>query len=267
MALSPTNNNAALLQEVDEAVRKDRLDTIMQRFGRWIVAGVIAALLAFGGYLYWGHRQEVARGEKAEELLAAFDKVSSGQPAAAAAALKTLEGEGEPAYRAAALLEQSNLKAQSGDIKGAAALVAKVAADTKLDQSLRDMALIRQTALEFDTLKPDAVIARLKPIVDAKDPASSWFPSAAELSAAAYYQQGKFDAAGKLYGRIAKTPGISKSLQSRAVQMAGMLGVDAVADRAAESIAADAKRVAESVAANQKGTPDAAAAATSEEAK
>lgn len=267
MALSPTNNNAALLQEVDEAVRKDRLDTIMQRFGRWIVAGVIVALLAFGGYLYWGHRQEVARGEKAEELLAAFDKVASGQPSAAAAALKTLEGEGDPAYRAAALLEQSNLKAQSGDIKGAAALVAKVAADTELDQSLRDMALIRQTALEFDTLKPEAVIARLKPIVDAKDPASSWFPSAAELSAAAYYQQGKFDEAGKLYGRIAKTPRISKSLQSRAVQMAGMLGVDAVADRAAASIAADAKRVAERVAANQKGTPDAAAAATSEEAK
>ena len=103
MALSPTNNNAALLQEVDEAVRKDRLDTIMQRFGRWIVAGVIAALLAFGGYLYWGHRQEVARGEKAEELLAAFDKVASGQPSAAAAALKTLEGEGDPAYRAARL--------------------------------------------------------------------------------------------------------------------------------------------------------------------
>ena len=232
MALSPTNNNAALLQEVDEAVRKDQLDTIMQRFGRWIVAGVIAALLAFGGYLYWGHRQEVARGEKAEELLAAFDKVATGQPSAAAAALKTLEGEGDPAYRAAALLEQSNLKAQSGDIKGAA-----------------------------------AVIARLKPIVDAKDPASSWFPSAAELSAAAYYQQGKFDEAGKLYGRIAKTPQISKSLQSRAVQMAGMLGVDAVADRAAASIAADAKRVAERVAANRKGTPEAAAAATSEEAK
>ena len=256
MALSPTNNNAALLQEVDEAVRKDRLDTIMQRFGRWIVAGVIAARLAFGGYLYWGHRQDVARGEKAEELLAAFDKVTSGQPSAATAALKTLEGEGNPAYRAAALLEQSNLKARSGDLKGAAALVARIAADTDLDQSLRDMALIRQTALEFDTLKPEAVIARMKPIVDAKDPASSWFPSAAELSATAYYQMGKFDEAGKLYGRVAKTPGISKSLQSRSVQMAGMLGVDAVADRVNERVAGD-----------QKGTPGAAAAAKSEEAK
>lgn len=274
MALSPTNDTA-LLQEVDEAVRKDRLDTIMQRFGRWIVGGAVAALLAFGGYLYWGHRQEVARGEKAEELLAAFDKMKAGQPTAATAALKTLEGEGNAAYRAAALIEQSNLKAQTGDLKAAAALMAKVAADTKVDQSLRDMALIRQTALEFDTLKPDAIVARLKPIVDAKDPVSSWFPSAAELSAAAYYQQGQYDQAGKLYGRIAKIPGVSKSLQSRAVQMAGMLGVDAVADRAADSLkaevegarAAASEAKAAQAAGDQKGTPGAAAAAKSEEAK
>lgn len=265
MALSPTND-AALLQEVDEAVRNDRLDTIMQRYGRWILGGAVAALLAFGGYLYWGHRQEIGRGEKAEELLAAFDKVKAGQPTAATAELKALEGEGNSAYRAAALIEQSNLKAQGGDMKAAAALMAKVAADTKVDQSLRDMALIRQTALEFDTLKPEVVISRLKPIVDARDPASSWFPSAAELSAAAYYQQGQYDQAGKLYGRIAKLPGVSKSLQSRAVQMAGMLGVDAVADRAAESLKADAGRVAQA-AGNQKGAPGAAAAAKSEEAK
>ena len=76
MALSPTNN-AAFLQEVDEAVRKDQLSSIMQRYGRWIVGAAIAALLAFGGYLYWEHRQTVARGEKAEQLLAAFDKAAA----------------------------------------------------------------------------------------------------------------------------------------------------------------------------------------------
>ena len=156
MALSPTNN-AAFLQEVDEAVRKDQLSSIMQRYGRWIVGAAIAALLAFGGYLYWEHRQTVARGEKAEQLLAAFDKAAA-QPTAATADLKTLAGEGNAAYRAAALIEQSNMKAKAGDLKGAAALLAQVAGDAKLDQSMRDMALVRQTALEFDTMKPEAVI-------------------------------------------------------------------------------------------------------------
>ena len=74
-----------------------------------------------------------------------------------------------------------------------------------------------------------------------RDPVSSWFASAAELSATAHYQLGQYDQAGALYGRIAKLPGVAKSLQSRAVQRAGMLGVDAVADRADESAAKDQK--------------------------
>jgi hypothetical protein len=257
LALSPTND-AALLQEVDEAVRKDRLDTIVQNYGRWIIGGVLAALLAFGGYLYWGHRQDSARGEQAEELLASFEKLNSNQPRAAATELEKIAADGDPAYRAVAMMQQANIKAQTGDLKAAAALMAKIAADTKLDQSLRDLALIRQTALEYDSLKHEVVIARMKPLVDAKDPASSWFASAAELSATAHYQLGQFEQAGALYGRIAKLPGVAKSLQSRSVQMAGMLGVDAVADRADESVAKD-----------QKGNaaPKAAAAAPVEEAK
>ncbi len=110
------------------------------------------------------------------------------------------------------------------------------------------------------------VIARLKPMVDAKDPVSSWFPSAGELSASAHYQLGQYDKAGALYARIAKTPKVAKSLESRAVQMAGMLGVDAVADRAADSAAAE-KNAATRGAGDQKGNaaPKAAAAAKVEE--
>lgn len=249
MALSPTDNKA-FLQEVDEAVRKDRIDTIMQRYGRWIIGAVIAGLLAFGGYLYWGHRQDNARGEQAEQMVAALDKLQAGQADAATADFGKLESGGTPAYRAAALFQQANMKAEGGDLKAAAALMARAAADTKLDKALRDLALIRQTAFEYDTLKPEAVIARMQPMVDAKDPASSWFASAAELSAIAHYRLGRYDQAGALYGRIAKLPGVPKSLQSRTVQMAGMLGVDAVADRAADVAEAD-----------KKGTPGAAAAA------
>lgn len=245
MALSPTND-AALLQEVDEAVRKDRLDTIMQRYGLWIIALAVAGLLAFGGYLYWDHRQNVARGESAEELVAALEQAVNGQGEAATKALKAIEAGDEPAYRAAALIQQANMAAEREDMKGAAALMAKAATDPKLDPTLRELALIRQTAFELDILKPEAVIARLKPIVDAKEPVSNFFPSAAELSAIAYYRMGQFDKAGTLYGRIAEMSDLPRSLQSRAVQMAGMLGVDAVADDAdgADGAAKDKKQAA-----------------------
>lgn len=224
--------NAALLQEVDDAVRKDELNQFARRYGRWIIALVVAGLLGFGGYLFWQNRQNAAAAEKSEALIAAFDQLKAGNSKGAISALKAIEADGTPAYRAAATVQLANLRTEQGDRKGAAALLAGLAADTSVDQSLRDMALIRQTALEFDALKPELVIARLAPIVGRTDPVSAWYPSAAELTAIAHYQAGRFDEAGALYAKIAKIKDIPPALQSRTIQMAGMLGVDAVENRA-----------------------------------
>ena len=241
MALSPTNN-AALLQEVDEAVRQDQLGTMWRRYGRLLIGLVVAGLIAFAGWLYWGHRQDVARGEEAEKLLAGFDKVKAGDAKGADAALAAIASTGSPAYRAMAVIQQANLKAEAGDSAGAATLLAKLAADDKADPVLRDLALVRQTALELDRIKPAEVIARMQPMIDATDPVSPWFASAAELAAIAHYRNGAMDKAGALYARIAKEKDLPKSLQSRSVQMAGMLGVDAVDDPGARTAGAKSKQ-------------------------
>lgn len=253
MALGPTDN-AALMQEVDEAVRKDQLGQVWTRFGRWIIVAVIAAFLALAGWFYSNHRRDAARGEQAEQLVAAIDKIKANQPRAGVEDLIKLQASGGPAYRFAAMIQQANVKAAAGDTKAAAALMAQIGTDSKIDPSLRQLALIRRTAIEFDSLKPADVLTRMQPIIDASDPVSSWFASAAELAAIAHYQRGEFKQAGALYGRIAKVPGVSESLQSRAVQMAGMLGVDAVVDRATES----QKKEQETAPATTPGPKDAA---------
>jgi hypothetical protein len=237
LALSPTNN-AALLQEVDEAVRKDEMMAFMNRYGRWLAIAIVAALLAFGAYLFWDHSQAEKRGEQAEQFSAALDKVGEDQAAEADKQLKALAANASPGYRAAARIEQANILASTGKTKEAAALLGQVAADDKADKALRDLALIRQTSLELESLKPEAVIARMAPIVSAKDPVSSWFASAAELTAISHYRLGQMDKAGALFGQIAKLPDVAPSLKSRAVQMAGMLGVDAVNDAASKAPAA-----------------------------
>ncbi len=70
-------------------------------------------------------------------------------------------------------------------------------------------------------MKPDDVIARLKPLAK---PGNPWFGSAGELVAMAYLKQGKRDLAGPLFASIAKDENAPKSMRSRARQMAGMLG-------------------------------------------
>jgi len=110
-------------------------------------------------------------------------------------------------------------------LRGAAAKFAEVANDGSIGQPFRDLALIRQTSAELDTIKPDVVVARLRGLAVKGNP---WFGSAGEMVAVSYLKMGRRDLAGTLYGQIAREPDVAESVRQRAVQMAGVLGVDAV---------------------------------------
>jgi hypothetical protein len=92
--------------------------------------------------------------------------------------------------------------------------------------------LIRQTALEFDQIKPDEVISRMSPFAK---PGNAWFGTAGEMTALAMIKQGKKDEAGRLFAAIAKDKSVPDAIRARSVQIAGSLGVDA--SSALESLA------------------------------
>ena len=123
-------------------------------------------------------------------------------------------------------LSRAALALQQGNRKLAATTYAEVAADTSLAQPYRDLALVRGTALDFDTLKPDEVIARLQPLAVAGQP---FFGSAGEMVGMALLAKGQKPAAAQLFAKIAADEGVPDSLRSRAVQVAGSLGIDASA--------------------------------------
>ena len=76
-------------------------------------------------------------------------------------------------------------------------------------------------------LNPQTVVDRLKPLAT---PGNPWFGSAGELVAMAYMKQGKEELAGPLFAAIAKDDDVPQTLRSRARQLAGLLGYDAVED-------------------------------------
>lgn len=224
MALTPQNNEA-FLREVDEELRKEQATALWRRWGRIIVAAVVLGLAIFAGVLFWQHQQREAAGREGEQLQAAYDDLAAQRTEKAAAPLATLAQSDSDGYRAIALFTQADLLLQKNDLKGAAAKFAAIAADASLAQPFRDLALVRQTNAEFDTIKPEAVIERLRAVAV---PDNAYFGSAGELVAMAYLKQGKRDLAAKLFGQIASGDRVPPTLRQRAVQMAGVLGVDAV---------------------------------------
>ncbi len=228
MALTPQSNEA-FLREVDDAVRQDQLLGFWRRFGKWLAAAVVVGLLAFAGWLYWDHHSTGQSAENAEKLSKVLE-VTAGGGVPDAKEVDALTKAGQPGYRASALLAKAAVAVRNRDTKGALAIYREMAADGDLAQPYRDLALVRQTALEFDSMKPEDVVARLKPLAVAGDP---WFGSAGEMTAIAYMKMRKFDLAGPLFAALAKDEKVPQTIRSRARQMAGLLGVDAIGEEAA----------------------------------
>jgi hypothetical protein len=222
VALTPQDNES-FYREVDESLREQQLIDMWQRHGRTIVIAVVVVLAAVGAVLIWQGSQSRQAETQAEQLAAALDSVDANK-VVKPAQLLPLESSRHDGYRAAARLLAADLALQRGDNKSAIAGFGAVATDASFAQPYRELALLRQTAVEFDQLPPATIIARMKPLAVA---GGAWLGSAGEMLAAAYIREGKTAQAGSVFAMISRDEKVPASLRSRAEQMAGMLGSDA----------------------------------------
>jgi hypothetical protein len=222
----PPKTDQAFLREVDEELRRDQLAGFWTNWGVWVGVAVVAALAALAGFLYWQHHTVEVAGVEGEQLQVAYDSLGANNAAAAAKPLAELAQSNRDGYRALAQFTQADILLQKDDLKGAAAKLGAIAADTSLAKPFRDLALVRQTSAEFDTLKPQVVVERLRPLAV---PGGAWLGSAGEMVAVSYLRMNQRQQAGTLFGQIARDTGVPETIRQRAVQMAGVLGVDAVA--------------------------------------
>jgi hypothetical protein len=231
LALTPDTPNEAFLREVDENLRRDQMEQFAKRYGKWLIAALIVFLLAVGGYLYWQKKQQEKATAQSEELMSIYNQIGTGKTDAAKKRLQPLESSDSDVVRSLTLLTEAAIALDSNDRTTALAKYKAITADEDLPEPYRNLALLRATALEFDTLKPEEVIARLEPLAK---PGNPWFGSAGELTAMAYLKQGHKDQAGRLFAAISADKTVPETIRGRAVQIAGTLGVDASAAQPAQ---------------------------------
>jgi hypothetical protein len=193
LALTPDTPNESFLREVDENLRRDRMEDFAKTYGKWLIAAVVFFLVAVGGYLFWQNKQKEKAAAQSEELTSIYNQVGNGGVEGAKKKLQPLES-------------ASN--------------------DGGIPDAYRNLALIRTTALEFDQMKGADVVARLAPLTKPGDP---WFGSAGELTAMAYLKDGQKDKAARLFAAIANDKQAPDTIRNRAAQIAGTLGIDASA--------------------------------------
>ena len=235
MALPP-DTAESFVREVDENLRRDQMAARAKRFAGVAIAAVVLFLIAVAAYLYWQDRQRKQAEAATEQLTLTLQDVGANKMAAAPAQLDALRRADSEGVTALAGLSRAALALQQGNRKLAAATYAEIAANEELAKPFRDLALVRGTALDYDTIKPDEVIARLQPLAV---PGQPFFGSAGEMVGMALIAKGQKPAAAQLFAKMAADPAVPDTLRTRAVQVAGTLGFDASASLPTSSTPAE----------------------------
>lgn len=223
----PSAEDEVFIREIDEAVRKDDTTEFLRKYGVGIASVLAVVLVGLAGYLIWDSQVESGLEAGSEKLVSVLDyQQAEDWPSVKERSAELLDDE-TAGVRTSARFMQAGAALELGEIDRAVELFAQIAADPEAPPALRDFALVREVATNFDDRKPADIIAKLK---DIAVPGNAYFGSAGELTAIAHLEAGDRKQAGALFATIAKEEDLPETLRSRARQMAGLLGVDAIDD-------------------------------------
>jgi len=152
-----------IFREVDEEVRRERLQQIWNRYGHVLVALALLIVIGVGGWRasqWWQAKKSAELGSQFEAALVLSEQNKHDE---AQAAFDKIAAEGASAYRMLARFRAAQELARH-DADGAVRAYAALAADSGIGQVMQDLAAIRAGLILVDSASYDDLRARLEPL-------------------------------------------------------------------------------------------------------
>lgn len=209
-----------IFQEVEEDLRRERMRSLWDRFGIYLV--VVAVLIVGGtagyrGYVYFKTNAEKSAGD---EFLTALDSAAAGDSASAAEALNKFAETAPGDYPLLARFRAASELALAGETDAAVAAFDALAADSSLKQRERDLARVRAGYLLLDTGDKAGIEDRLAGVATE---VGAWRNSAREILGVAAYQDGDYEAAEKWFSEIEMDQAAPQDLKARVQLFMGLI--------------------------------------------
>jgi hypothetical protein len=174
-----------IFREVEEEVRRERLERIWKEYGDYIIAAAALLILAAAGYRLWTFYEARERARASNEYLAAEQLMQSGQASAAAKIFAQLSQNAPGGYAKLAKLQTANTLAAAGNTSAALTLYRSLVQDS--DEMLSAIARLRAAWLMVEDSPKSDVEAMVQPLTAQGSP---WGAPAREILAYADYRRG-----------------------------------------------------------------------------
>jgi hypothetical protein len=208
-------SDSAAFQEVDDAVRQDDLKLWWKRWGSWVVAAAVLAVVAVAAFVGWRQYDQSKRAEASAAYSAALAKAESDKAAARVELGKLAESAPSP-YNFLAALAVAQLQDKPADQVTSLEAVAP-----RLPPELSDLALVMAAFRSVDAGKLEEQVGKLGTLAQGDRP---FRISVMELQALAAAKKGDLKRARELWTEIQKDPASPQGAQQRAQAMLNNYG-------------------------------------------
>lgn len=207
-----------LIREVEEELRKEKLNSLWKRYGGLAIGGAVAVVLAVAGWQGWNAWQTEKRQQASLDYAEALAQ-DGANPDQSRQILSRIATEGPQGYGILAEMRLADMAVRAGDTAAAIAAYDKVAR-SDAPALYRDLARLKAAYLRLDT---DAAAAAAEVQALATD-ASPWRASAREILALAALKQGDANRAADLFRQIADDAQAPQGARARAAEMLAAAG-------------------------------------------
>jgi hypothetical protein len=206
------HNNDSFIEEVSEAVRRDRMAQALARYG-WLIGALVILIVGGAAFHEWNKYRTATRSAAAGDALRAA--YAEADPATRAGLLADF-AVAHPDAAVLARLGEAGARAEAGETEAAAAILGELAGDGATPPAYRSLASLQRVMLLGSGMDASERGATLDQLVGEEEP---FRPLALEQRALMHLDAGDAAAAIADLEAILGDPGATEALRTRARQL------------------------------------------------
>lgn len=206
------NDGDSLLREVDEELRREKMERLWQRYNGLILGAAAVVIAGVAGYKFLESRRLSATYTAGSQFNAAVELANQNKREEAVKAFQHIAETGPHGYASLAKLHIAGAYVKDGKTAEAVAAFDALAADPSVDQLLKNFAQLQAASLRMDQADFTEMQNRLNSLTEDRGP---YKVSARELLGFAAFKAGKLEEARKLLEPLLIDPNATRAIQDR----------------------------------------------------
>ncbi len=210
----------SLFREVDEAIRQEKLKSLWDKYGLWLIVGAVLIVAVVGGHNFWTYWQAERADSAGGRFVGGITEVEDGKTADAINVFKSLSEDGPGGYETLSRLQLAALYSSEGKTDEAIKIYEDVADSSGSGTVLQHFATIQAASLLLDEASFEDMRKRLDALAVTGNP---WRHSARELLGLSAYRNGESDAARRYFDVMLSDQQTPANMRRRAEMLLSLL--------------------------------------------